>query len=244
MKSKPARVGLWHFQGAVPLQNGLPYIAHTKLNNANKAAGETSHTVYVMTEWADAVLKHNPNSVLFMDSYYMSKAGLEMVREKCLKVIAALNTGRFKRFKKHMESKVKNAGETSYLHNNQTGETIMFHWSINSNIGKKMTYSTCFKVEKGKQPPNTIPIFDHYNAGFNRCDRFNQQMHGKTWPFKSGGKNRHGMEGNTMNYWFTTTLVNGWNAFAATRAQGQSDENFKDYCCDLAIEQCRCFNEQ
>ena len=134
VKSKPARVGLWHFQGAVSLENGLSYVVHTKLNNTNKAAGETSYTVDVTTEWAEAVLQHNPNSVLFMDSYYMCKAGIEMVREKRLKVIAALQLGRFKQFKKYMDPKVRNAGETSYLHNNQTGETIVYHWSVNSSI--------------------------------------------------------------------------------------------------------------
>ena len=165
-----------------------------------------------------------------------------MVREKWLKLIAALDTGRFNCFKKYMEKRVKNVGKTSYLHNNQSQETIVLHWSVNSHIGKTMTYSTCFKVEKGKQPPNTIPIFDHYNAGFSRCDRFNQQMHGKTWPFKCGGFNRHGMEGNSMNYWFTTALVNGWNAHAATRPAGTPQQNFRDYCRDLAIELCQHFS--
>ena len=27
---------------------------------------------------------------------------------------------------------------------------------------------------------NVIPQFDHYNAGFNACDRFNRSLYGKS----------------------------------------------------------------
>ena len=43
-------VGLWHFQAAVLLQSGSPYVVHTKLTDANKEARKASHTVNLQTK--------------------------------------------------------------------------------------------------------------------------------------------------------------------------------------------------
>lgn len=40
-------------------------------------------------------------------------------------------------------------------------------------------------IEKHK---HRIPVYDHYKSMFESCDRFNRQLHDKTWPIKGAGR--------------------------------------------------------
>ena len=75
----------------------------------------------------------------------------------------------------------------------------MFKWSINNSIRMKKDLFDMLQSRKGKQPPNTIQIFDHYNVQSSCYDRPNWQMHGMAWRFDSGGENRCRTERNKMN---------------------------------------------
>ena len=57
-------------------------------------------------------------------------------------------------------------------------------------VGKKFVYSNCFKIFCGKQNLKVVPLYDHYKVSFPHCDKLNQQMNMKTWPYRYGGGNR------------------------------------------------------
>ena len=102
------------------------------------------------------------------------------------------------------------------------------HWSHENNVGRKFVYMNCFDLVAGSQGADDKQIYDHYNGGYNKCDAFNKQMHGKTWPWRHGGGSRMGMEPNAFDYTFTSILLNSTNAYSNLPENQQSDKTWKN----------------
>ena len=65
---------------------------------------------------------------------------------------------------------------------------------------------------------------------FAGCDRFNQGLHNKTWPFKYSSDMMAGYD-----YLFTSLLMNDYNLYRDV-GQDRLEFSFKDFCKCLAID--------
>ena len=113
------------------------------------------------------------------------------------------------------------------LHNTATGESFVHHYLTDTNVGRKSVYANCFTLEATPSDPHTIPVYNYYNTTFGGCDKFNSRMHGHTWPFRSGGHGRKGLDGNGFDYLFTAMLVNIFHVWKQDSNLNPRDNNFK-----------------
>ena len=77
MPNKPAKVGIWHYQGTVRLSNGEPCLVYTRVHDTASNMGESTQTASIVLLWADLVQKFNQPTVICRDSYYVGRQLLE-----------------------------------------------------------------------------------------------------------------------------------------------------------------------
>ena len=119
----------------------------SKAHNADKERGQSIKTAEVMDEWFDYMLEKNPNGVVVMDSYYLSKAGRKSANDKKINIIAAVNPTRMKKLHQYVSLRVREVGQFCAAFNTTTNEAVVFHWSHDTHIGKKMVFSNCFELK-------------------------------------------------------------------------------------------------
>ena len=83
-------------------------------------------------------------------------------------------------------------------------------------------------------PEGLIPAYDLQKASFSNCDKFNRELHGRTWPFKHGGFKRLGDEGAEDDFAFTTLLLNAFNAYRDIGDKKDEYQNFTSFCNEVA----------
>eukprot|EP00957_Ditylum_brightwellii_P165104 12570200-Ditylum_brightwellii.AAC.1 len=112
-------------------------------------------------------------------------------------------------------------------------ESAVLCWTSTKMLGKKFVMGTGFKVRKKDASWHVCPMFDHYNLGFNNCDKFNKTLHGKSWPHKLHGDKRV-----ALDYLFTCVLINVYHLWidAALAGEKHKDVMWKEFCMDLAKE--------
>ena len=172
------------YQAVVFLANELPFLVYTKAHLAPSALDMTLQTHTVVRDWANICRRFKSSAVLVMDSYYLSAPGRSINdSEEKVYFIAALKRDRFKKINGFLEPKIEKSGDTAVAFNTSRGEAAVYHWSLDTNVGKKLVMSNAFTVKMGESHrKDCLPVYDHYNAGFAGCDQFNQGLHGKTLP--------------------------------------------------------------
>lgn len=234
--SKPAKIGVWHYQAAVFLENNSPLLVFTRCHNVSKKMDMSITTAEVIGDWLAVIDKFGHPSILIFDSYYLSLAGRRKILQRGSKVIGALKPDRFQSLFDYVSPSVTESGQTAYAFNNDTKEACVYHWSMEKDVGKKMVYTTAFKKESKRKVKFGIPVYDTYKAGFSGCDAFNKAMHNRTWPFRSSGKNGRADSMNCFNYLFTCCLINTWHAFCVLQRKNPNDVPFDIFCKELAVD--------
>ena len=166
--NKPAKMGIWSYRAVVFLTNGMPFLVYTKAHLAPSALDMTVHTHSLVRDWADICRRFKSSAVLVMDSYYLSAPGRSILNDQKEKVhfIAALKRDRFQKINAFLEPTIKKSGDTAVIFNESRGEAAVYHWSLDTNIGKKLVMSNAFAAKKAKrQPKGCIFIYDHDNWG-------------------------------------------------------------------------------
>ena len=202
----------------------------------------TLQTHTVVRDWANICRRFKSSAVLVMDSYYLSAPGRSILNDSEEKVyfIAALKRDRFKKINGFLEPKIEKSGDTAVAFNTSRGEAAVYHWSLDTNVGKKLVMSNAFTVKMGESHrKGCLPVYDHYNAGFAGCDQFNQGLHGKTLPLitkrcRAGSDVKAG-----YNYLFTCILLNTYHAYLSLNRLGQDVCSFNDVCASLARDLCK-----
>ena len=102
---------------------------------------------------------------------------------------------------------------------------------------RKFVYSNAYKI-KNKKPKykNTIPVYDDYAKMFSSCDQFNKDLHGRTWPYKHGGRDRKGDEGHQDNFAWSSILENIYHIYIYTNNINPQNLSFEDFFVSLADE--------
>ena len=235
---RPARVGIWHYQAVVLLPTGDPYLAYTMVHNTFANAGESTQTANVVNDWADIVISFRQPTVVCMDSYYLCKVGRENLRQKNVRFIAAVKPDRFKSITTLLTPSVQNTGDSAYAIHGPRNEVAVMHWSRNTNVGKKVTLSNCFTRKNQKKPTDYIPVYDEYNSLFSGCDKFNRQLHGKSFPYQPPNDTNLAERKNIWNYLFTSVIINVWNVWKSllkVRDPEAAAPSFNTFCDDLSL---------
>ena len=165
--NKPAKMGIWSHQAVVFLANELPFLVYTKAHVAPSALDMTLQTHTVVRDWANICRRFKSSAVLVMDSYYLSAPGRSILNDSEEKVyfIAALKRDRFKKINGFLEPKIEKSGDTAVAFNTSRGEAAVYHWSLDTNVGKKLVMSNAFTVKMGESHrKGCLPVYDHYNG--------------------------------------------------------------------------------
>ena len=184
--NKPAKMGIWSYQACVFLANSLPYLVYTKAHLAPSALGMSVQTHSVVRDWTAIMQRFRSQALLVMDSYYLSKEGRAILNDGAWRVnfLAALKRDRFRAIDAFLAPRVTKSGDTAAAVNERRREVAVFHWSLDTNVGKKLVLSNAFTRLRGRRnKKGHLPVCDHYNSGFAGCDNFNSGLRGKTYPY-------------------------------------------------------------
>jgi len=218
--SKPARIGIWHFQACVTLPSGRSYLVWTRAHMTPEAHNLHVTTTEIVREWCALIQqKSSGGTMLVFDSYYLSKASREVLLETGTRFLAAVRPDRFLPLKNLVGPVVTKSGEAAFAHNSVDNTVCTFYWSLDKDVGKKMVISNAFSVTAGKRAGHSVPVFDEYKFSFNKCDLYNQVLHVKVWPFRSGGGHPGADILSGWNYLFSCTLLKAWALHGALKMQ-------------------------
>ena len=231
--SKPARIGLWFYELAVPLSYGAQYLLHTRLSLGKEGLPVSS----IVKIWCN-IIKSYPNDhpMLLFDSYYMDNTAKVVLEESGVSYLASFNPHRFQVITPLLEAEVKKEGEWACLYEPESHHSIVHYWSPNKSMGKKWVMgNACTKTRYPNQRGN-VPLYDDYGKNYAACDHYNRSLYEKSWPHKKGGRKRMGALGAQQNFIFTCILVNTINAFNEMEKRGHENFDYRRYCVDLADE--------
>ena len=201
----------------------------------------TVQTHHIVNDWANICRRFKSSAAIIMDSYYLSATARSILNDSQEKVhfIAALKRDRFKSISGMLEPKINKSGDSATIFNELRQEAAVYHWSPDTNIGKKLVMSNAFIVKKKKAlKKGSLAVYDHYHAGFAGCDRFNQGLYGKNLPIVT--KRSHA--GSDMkagyDYLFTCLLLNTYYAYLSLNKLSQETCSFEEVCLSIAKDLC------
>jgi hypothetical protein len=241
--NKPDKVGLWFFELVCRLPDNSTFLLHTKLHDGSPEANITVPVSSVVKSWcsiAEFYAKRNkcPPPFIVFDSYYTDQAGRQHLNDKKVSFIGSVQKGRFQALEDTMKIlclKLDKPGQTRGIYNETTKELFVRHWDVNSNVGKKYCLTNAFIPSvKTKELAGTIPGYSTYKTQFSGCDTFNRNLHGRTFPFRTGGGGKSGDQGIIHKFMMSCILQNCVNVFRCRRNLTSSDATYADLCDNLA----------
>lgn len=243
--SKPSRTGLWIYELACQLENGLPFLLHFQMLSASRSLGETSPVHDIVSTWATILRTYSSPCTLVFDSYYFSKKSLGVLMsqqqqpnsgstsDSALSFIGAIRKDRYPLCEVFL-GKVKNRGDWECLYNEGMSLALVNYFS--PQVGSKFVLSNAFCVRRGKTVKGSVPIFDDYQVSFDKCDKFNKRLYHCTWPHKHGGYNLFGDKGHQHDFLVSSVLQNVFNVYMQLNGISSSSIDFSSHCLALADE--------
>ena len=186
-------------------------------------------TADIIKDWMDATNQPTQALLIVMDSYYLSAEGRQLGLERERPLLAAIRENRFKSVTQYARKRVTNAGEQMFFFNENTGESIAYVFPTDPHIGRKVVYSNSFFLRSTPTAKNNIPLYDAYKASFNGCDKLNKALHGRNWPYRSGGNTRSGLDGSSFDYLLTCSLVNTYHAWLNAHRYPYDSSRYKGF---------------
>jgi hypothetical protein len=230
---KPGRIGLWFYELCAPLRYGGQYLLFTKLHKNNEYTSVSS----IVEIWSNIIKALQcDQTLLTMDSYYLDNSAKLVLEQSGIKYVAAFTANKFQSITNEIKKKVNNPGDWYGIHNSTNLNSIVYHWSPETTVGKKWVMTNSAPKTRSRTIGNLVPVFHLYKMTFSCCDRFNKSLNGTTWPFKKGGNNKYGGLGAEYDFLFTCILHNTFNCFFDRMNRPSSEIDFRQCCLDLADE--------
>lgn len=154
-----------------------------------------------------------------------------------MKFVASVTKERFGALADMVKGNVSKPGDWSGIYKpGEIPELFVYHWDANKDIGKKFCLTNAFKKQrKSRSSTNSlIPAYDAYKCMFNVCDRFNRNLHDRTWPHRRGGRGMMGEFGHQHNFFMSCCIQNTINAYLDIEKIDPSTTSFMDLCLELA----------
>jgi hypothetical protein len=241
--SKPDRIGLWFFEACCTLTNGLPYLIHGRLCDANPATNRSIPVHHVVKQWADISIENRPKletcgPVVVCDSYYMTTESRKYMNDASVPFIAAVNTAWHTNLMDNMQVKgqhVLKPGDSAAIYSEETHELFVHHWDCDMRVGRKYVLSNAFELKmSSRKLSGVVPAYDYYKLMFNSCDIFNRALHDRKFPFRSGGRGVSGENGHCHKFIMACLLQNVINLHRSTLREDEPKRSFKSMCVELS----------
>jgi hypothetical protein len=135
--SKPDRVGHWFYLAVVKLANGKFYSVYYRLHRLpNKLANQqgTLSVDIIGADWIQIFRQSDPEITepfIIADGYYMSEAMRDKIKAENVAAIIAVPPERWQSMISLLEPKLKSAGDSSALYNEETDEVQIFQFPFN-----------------------------------------------------------------------------------------------------------------
>lgn len=146
-------------------------------------------------------------SVIVEDAYYLDDNTRKHLRESSFKYISAINPIRFAEVWTEAQKSVQKKGDWVVLSNkksNEADEFAMMKWDP---LGERKQYvlTNAFKMREkvSKKSVDVNTISETYRHLFNGCDRFNNLLNNKYWPY-----DRDGWQSNYDDFFFSSIILN------------------------------------
>lgn len=239
VNSKPDKIGTWEGQMAGQTELGAVIVYDLRSVTSTKSQGEKTPVSSLVKERLD-VLKDHRDTILVQDSYYVDTTGRDLLNKAEQLHISALNSKWHKELLALVKGQLNDAGDLVLAYNEKTGESLCYFWD--KILGKKFVLSNAFKLMKKKHQAGDNPLYDHYAVGYDKCDEWNQLLHGRRFPFRRSGSG-HCLNSHHDQFYFDMVLLNSWQAWADANPQTSSDgkeilntTSFSTFCKMLSIE--------
>jgi hypothetical protein len=242
--TKPDRVGHWFYELCIKLKNGLSYLLYFRAHLSDTGKGISIRTSEIVKEWTDITTSlgrtdSNTKAVTCFDSYYLCNNGRNYCNENKKPFVAAIQRNRFEAICDSLSGLAHEKGEFAGVYNDKTNELLIKYFDPNHDAPKYVLSNAFIKKKKQnskkrKVRRSTIPVYSEYAEMFNLCDRFNRNLHERTWPHKTGGRGNKGEHGHYHNFAISATLQNIFNLYHAINDENHTEVSFCEFCCGLA----------
>ena len=179
------------------MKNGLSYLLYFRAHLSNPAKGNSIKTVEIVKDWTDITTTlggddANPDAITCFYSYYLCNNGRDHCNKEKKNFIAAIQRNRFESICSHLSGFAHEKGQVAAVYNQKTDELLIKYYDPEHDSPKYVLSNAFRKSKKSKtlkkrSRKSTIPVYSEYVEMFNLCDRFNRNLHERTWPHKRGG---------------------------------------------------------
>jgi hypothetical protein len=244
--SKPDKIGLWFYELCTPLKCGKPYLLRFRLHHNENGPIKVSD---VVKQWTEVIMKTGvehgvkcyEKCFLVMDSYYMDAESRRHLLEMKIKFSSSCCSSRFGPEVRLVHGETADViGQHSTIYNETTQELFTYHFDTQKGVGKKYNLSWDLMLNKDKLQIRAmsahIPGYDVYKSMFECCDRFNRNLHDKTWPHRRGGNVQHGHFGRASDFILGCILQNTFALYDELLLNNSEVLSFKQKCINLSDE--------
>jgi hypothetical protein len=238
--SKPDKIGLWIYELSTPSASNNPYLLRYRLHHNENGPIKVSD---VIKDWGNDILRigseyrkdEAPYTFLAMDNYYMDTESRRWLLEKEIKFTASCNTSRFVAEVKMVHGDTADiTGQHMSIYSEKSNELFTYHYDTQKGVGNKynLSWGLTLHTEKLKvrAHQDDIPGYDVYKSMFETCDRFNRNLHDKTWHYKRGDNVALGHFGRCHDFVMGAILQNTFSLWEDLGGDKYGEKSFKDRC--------------
>ncbi len=195
-RSKPDPIGHMVTQLMVEFdQTPIPFCTGLFPYEANKELGDRVPNDSIIS-WACNLINQMVYSgikpVLINDSFYTTTASREVCASQSQPYIMAQKSTWWAGIDAMLSPHVSKPGESAFAWNSGLNSVVCAYYDPKFGKGKKLVTSNAFtKVSGDHWCLKNPPVYAHYAAGFNLCDRFNHALHGNWYPFRASHWEKH-----------------------------------------------------
>jgi hypothetical protein len=183
LQTKGAHTGLPYLVGQYPLLH----------NGANKCVE--------IFQWSRGAIPPGSSPITLADPYYLDAKSLTLLESRSEGYLCGVNSVRFREVWDLCRPFVKKIGDSVAFWNFRTNQLAMMLWD--ENFGTKYVLTNAFTWVMNEKKVDLLPVREAYKFFFNTCDRFNQHLHDKQWPYK-----RQHWKNNFDDFYFSALLMN------------------------------------
>ena len=227
--SKPGRVGQWMYELCAMTSTGHPFLVWTKMHD--NSDGEKVTIASIVKEWMDAIALGVVDGcellpMLAMDSYYMGADSRKVAVDNkqpfscsCKRDRVAVEIETLEYLYLKDKGKKMEVGPDEYvaMYNEKTKEVFCVAHDSQKGIGIKYNLTNglvhCTNKHVVKKNKSVIPGYSYYKWMFEVCDRFNRNLHDRSYPHSRGGKGRGGAYANAHDFDMSALLQNTFSCY-------------------------------
>lgn len=244
--SKPGKVGHWFYELCAKCKYGNVFCLYIRLHNSatNQKISVNNWSAIIRRTGTDDIEAGRPNhrTYLVHDSYYFATEPKEELIKEKTNFMASCNRDRVKTEYSTLEHLWKQLPQNATkelsdlpvdkyaaMYNVNTFDCFVVHHDRQKGVGIKINYSHGMVRNTNRfdimHMKNQIPCYYYYKGAFDSCDRFNRNLHDKSWPHARGGRGTAGDFLNQHDFAMACILQNVFSLFNELNATTDRTQN-------------------